>query len=189
MARLRAPAALRALALAALIAGSAGCALAQLLQSGSESDGTSSETPVSDAGPDANVTGAGCGTESQSGATLCRATSTCPSVVVDSDAFPHCGFRIRGSVSELVCACGELLCSMGSFTTCTSAAELLLSQTEQGVCLQVNEGRCSPARGTSSGGAGGASSGSSSGGNPACDRQCMSECGGGSACASVCNCD
>jgi len=157
-----------------------GCGIEQLTQGGSS--GTTSETSsaTADAAAESGVTGQACGVEGESGATLCRATSQCPSLVVDSQALPHCGFRIKGGASELVCGCGESICSMGPFSTCTQAAQLLASQTEVGVCVQVAEGRCS---------AGTPSTGSaSSGGSSTCDRTCLAECGGGAACASLCGC-
>jgi hypothetical protein len=106
--------------------------------------------------------------------------STCPSVVVDTQAMPDCGFRIRGSVVDLVCACGTAICPMGAFTTCAEATRLLAEQTTSSVCTQLAEGRCSEAAPTTTPG---------NDGNPACDRQCVRDCGGGSACAAVCNCD
>jgi hypothetical protein len=133
---------------------------------------------------DAGLVGAGCGIEQQSGVQLCVATSMCPDVVVDTQAMPRCGFRIHGGTADLVCACGTALCPMGVFTTCAEAAQLLANQTEQGVCVQLAEGRC-----VDLGAASSPSPSSSSGGNPACDRQCLSDCGGGAACAAVCNCD
>ena len=139
--------------------------------------------PSSDAAtPDAAIVGGGCGKEDKSGAELCAATSMCPSVVVDTQAMPSCGFRIRGGTVDLVCACGTAICPMGAFATCMEAAQLLTKQTEQGVCVQLAEGRCTEPAASSS-------SGSSGAGNPACDRQCVKDCGGGAACASVCNCD
>lgn len=167
-----------------------GCGIEQLTQGGSSSSSSSSSTAAdggSDAAADSGIVGAGCGVESGSGTQLCVAASNCPTVVVDTEALPHCGFRIKGTASELVCACGDQICSMGAFTTCAQAAALLSSQTEQQVCNQVAEGRCSagvatPSTSSSSGSSGGSSSGSS------CDKTCMSECGGGAACASICGC-
>jgi hypothetical protein len=161
-----------------------GCGLAQLTQSGS---GTGASTTSAEGGADAaeaGVSGAGCGIESGSGAQLCVATSLCPTVAVDTQALPHCGFRIKAGSSELVCACGESICSMGAFTTCKQAAGLLTSQTEASVCAQVAEGRCSVGAGAGSSGGAGASSSSGS----TCDKTCLSECGGGSGCASICGC-
>ena len=94
------------------------------------------------AGADSGIVGAGCGTEQSSGAQLCIATSQCPDVVVDTQAMPGCGFRIRGAAVDLVCACGTAICPMGVFSTCAEAVQLLANQTEQGVCVQVAEGRC-----------------------------------------------
>jgi hypothetical protein len=167
----------------------AGCALAQLTQGGGSETETAA-TAAADAGGDTAaaepaVKGAGCGVESGSGAQLCIATSLCPTVVVDTQALPHCGFRIKAGSSELVCACGESICSMGAFTTCAQAAQLLLTQTEAAVCAQVAEERCTtptPAVGSS-----GSSGASSSSGSP-CDKTCLQECGGGGGCASICGC-
>ena len=153
-----------------------GCGIEQLSQGGKS--GAATEAGVADGG-DAGVLGAGCGIESGSGQQLCVATSLCPNVVVDTEAMPHCGFRIKGSSSELVCGCGDAVCSMGAFTTCTQAAALLQSQSEGAVCAQVGEGRCF--RGTPS------TSSSSSSGSP-CDRSCLQECGSGAGCASICGC-
>jgi hypothetical protein len=135
-----------------------------------------------DGGAAPSLTGAGCGTEQDTGTQLCQAVSTCPKVVVDSQAMPHCGFRIRGAVADLVCACGTAICPFGTFASCNDAAQLLASQTEQGVCMQLSEGRCLDATPAPS-------SSTTSTGNPACDHECMKDCGGGEACASVCNCN
>lgn len=128
----------------------------------------------------ATPVGGACGIEENSGSELCRAVSTCPNVVVDNQAMPHCGFRIRGAAVDLVCGCSNSLCPVGVFTTCTEAAKLLANQTEQGVCIQLAEGRCVESRPQPT---------TTTTGNPACDRQCVTDCGGGAACASICNCD
>jgi hypothetical protein len=160
----------------------------------SKSSSASSGTDAGTSGADAGFVGGGCGVESNTGAQLCTATTMCPTLVVDVQAMPHCGFRLRGGVPDLVCACGTSLCSMGVFDTCLQAASLLTDQTEASVCAQLSEGRCleitttatTPVNDqtTSS-----SSSSSSSGANPACDTQCVKDCGGGAACASVCNCN
>jgi hypothetical protein len=160
-----------------------GCGIEQLTQGGSSTTTTAASDGGSEAAAEAGVTGAGCGVESGSGQQLCIATSLCPTVAVDTQSLPHCGFRIKGGSSELVCACGDSLCSMGVFTTCAQAAALLTSQTEQQVCTQLAEGRCSAGVPLP-----GSSSASGSGGNPSCDKQCLSECGGGGGCASICGC-
>lgn len=159
------------------------CNLDQLTQGSGGGAPSSSDGGAGEGGADASVQGAGCGVEGESNTTLCRATSACPNVVVDSQALPNCGFRIRGAVVDLVCACGPSLCSMGTYATCAQAAQLLTTQTEQQVCLQSYEGRCT-ATGTST-----SSSGGSSGQSGTCDKACLSECGGGAACASICGCN
>jgi hypothetical protein len=132
----------------------------------------------SDAAVEAGVVGANCGIESGSGQQL-------------SQAFPHCGFRIKSGATELVCACGQLLCSMGTYTTCTQAAALLMTQTEQQVCTQLAEDRCSAgtaAPSGSSGTSGTSGASGSSGASGTCDHTCLAECGGGGGCASICGC-
>lgn len=136
-------------------------------------------------GGEGGVQGAYCGAERQTGIQLCAMTSMCPELAVDTQAMPSCGFRIRGSTVDLVCGCGEQVCPMGIFANCAQAAQLLANQSEGQVCAQVSEGRCTQATSPTSSST---SSSSSSGGNAACDKQCLSECGGGAACASVCNC-
>jgi hypothetical protein len=163
----------------------------ELVQQGSEeadggASGSSGSTSGSTSGGDSGIVGGGCGREQSTGIELCVATSKCPNVVVDTQAMPSCGFRVRGAVVDLVCACGTAICPMGTFATCAEATALLTNQTAQGVCVQLAEGRCLESTATSSSSS---SSSSSTGGNPACDRQCMKDCGGGEACASVCNCD
>lgn len=174
---------------AAVVLGLSACGIEQL------TNGTGSGTGGADAGSGEagdggpSISGAGCGTERQTGIALCAATSMCPELVVDTQAFPSCGFRIRGTAVDLVCGCGEYVCPMGVFATCTQAAELLVSQTEQTVCAQIGEGRCTtvaPAGSSTSSGSGGASSSSS--GGTGCNMQCYDACGGGDNCAMLCNC-
>jgi hypothetical protein len=158
-----------------------GCGLEQLASAGKGAEG-GAPADGGEAGDGATWTGQGCGVEGQSGMQLCAATSMCPNVVVDTQVFPHCGFRIRGSAIDLVCGCNGFVCPMGVFTTCAQATQLLTQQTEAAVCTQVNEGRCTAAPGSPSGSSG------SSGSGGACDKQCLKECGGGAGCASLCNC-
>lgn len=167
-----------------------GCGMLDVTPSGGGS-ASSSGGPAdggTDASVEAGVTGANCGIESGSGQQLCQATSLCPMLVVDTMAMPHCGFRIKAGATELVCACGEMICSMGAYTTCTQAANLLASQTEQQVCAQLSEDRCSPGTASSSGSSGTSGTSGTSGASGTCDHQCLSECGGGGGCASICGC-
>lgn len=165
--------------------GLAACGLDQLSTGEGGRGGDGGTSSAADGG-DAGIQGAGCGTERQTGITLCAATSMCPDLVVDTQAFPSCGFRIRGGAVDLVCGCGEMVCPMGVFATCSQAAQLLTNQTEQTVCAQIGDGRCTAAAGTTSSSS--SSSGGSSSGGTGCDKQCLQECGGGAGCASVCNC-
>jgi hypothetical protein len=151
--------------------------------SGGDDGGASAATAGDGSASTKGAEGSSCAIEESSKTSLCAAISTCPSVAVDSPTMPHCGFRVRNGVADLVCACGGAICPMGAFTTCADAKTLLSEQTEQGVCVQLAEGRCSGAATPAP------SSSPTSTGNPACDRQCMRDCGGGEACAAVCNCD
>ncbi|MBX3190675.1 MAG: hypothetical protein KF819_26985 [Labilithrix sp.] len=156
-----------------------GCGLEQVLTGGKKETSTAGTGDGGASDGDAGVSGLGCGIEPSSGVELCLATSVCPSVAVDHQALPHCGFRIRGGSTELVCGCGDFLCSMGTYTTCAQAAQLLTSQTESAVCQQVAEGRCIDTTPTSSG---------SSGSSGTCDQECYRSCGGGEGCAQMCGC-
>lgn len=155
-----------------------------------DSSSSTTATATGDAGVDAGFVGGGCGTESTTGQQLCTATTMCPTLVIDVQAMPHCGFRLRNGVPDLVCACGTSICSMGVFDTCLQAASLLTNQTESSVCSQIGDGRCleittTPTTTT----AATSSSSSTSSGGTGCDTQCVKDCGGGEACASVCNCN
>lgn len=125
-----------------------GCFLAQ---NGKSSGSTSSDAAADDAGTsttDGGVQGLACGADRATGAVLCSAVSACPSLVVDGDALPSCGFRVKGGTYDLQCVCGDWLCPIGTPTTCAEAAQLMNGATSLQVCLQVNENRCVPAVGT-----------------------------------------
>lgn len=105
---------------------------------------------------------------------LCAALSACPDVWVERDRFPHCGFRNRAGVIDLVCACDGFICSMGLAATCQQAKELLATQSELAVCMQVHEGRClevEPQQPPT---------------DPKCDPVCISECAGAPSCYELC---
>jgi hypothetical protein len=182
---------MRAAVFSVLTLSFAAIACAQLNQGGSSGGAAGDGGAGSDAEIDAGIQGAGCGTERQTGITLCTATTKCPNVVVDVQQFPSCGFRIRGATVDLVCGCTDSVCPMGIFTTCEQAQKLLASQSEGTVCSQVSEDRCEakPSSSSSSSTSSTTSSGGSSNGGIGCDKQCLTDCGGGSACASLCNCD
>lgn len=152
-----------------------GCMGAGLTQGGGSGNGGGASS--GDGGADAGIETAYCGTVGSSTLELCRETSECPGLVVDSDLYPRCGFRVRGGAVDLVCACDDSLCAMGAYTSCAQARALLEGQSELAVCMQVAEGRCAALpTGTSQPAASG------------CDRVCLSECGGGAGCAEMCGC-
>lgn len=177
-----------------MVAFAAACGLPKLDLGDDTSSAASSGGTDGGASADAGFVGGGCGRESTTGAQLCLATTMCPTLSVDTTAMPHCGFRLRNGVPDLVCTCGTNICSMGVFDTCLQAANLLANQTEASVCAQVSEGRCLEVLPTSTPvvdqtPASTSSSSSTSGGGIGCDQQCVKDCGGGAACASVCNCN
>jgi hypothetical protein len=193
---MRAYASLIGPAATALVIFAAACALPKLDTGSDSTSATTADSGVA-YGADAGFVGGGCGSESTTGTQLCVATSMCPTLVVDTSAMPHCGFRVRNGVPDLVCACGTSLCSMGVFDTCDQASNLLLTQSEAAVCVQVADGRCEDISGTpvvaatstSSSTSSTSSTSSSASGGTGCDAQCVKDCGGGEACASVCNCN
>jgi hypothetical protein len=136
---------------------------------------------ASSGGP--QVQGAGCGAESTTGQTLCTAISLCPTLAVDHDVYPNCGFRIRGQAIDLECACNGALCPIGAPATCDQAKQLLAGQTELQVCTQVNDGRCTTPTPQAT-----SSASSSSGAASTCDRTCAGECGGDPGCVKLCGC-
>lgn len=127
---------------------------------------------------DSTPIGLGCARDPVSGVELCAALSACPNVVVERDLFPHCGFRPRAGVIDMVCACDGWICSMGMASTCEQAAALLQTQSELGVCLQVHDGRCLDAQP-----GGGPQPGAN---DPKCDPVCISECAGNPTCYEFC---
>ena len=130
-----------------------------------------------DGGTTPTATGVQCVTEPESGAVLCSGISTCPSVVVDRDVFPNCGFRIMGSTMDLECDCQGQLCPIGIPVTCAQAAQLLeMQQSETNVCTQLSEGRCTM-------------SATPTPTPPStCDMGCRDGCGGDPSCYKLCGC-
>jgi hypothetical protein len=154
----------------------AGC-LNHLATSGDGgTDGASSSSAGPDGGFGTAATGVSCGEDLQTGIVLCRGISTCPNLLVGSDQFPDCGFRIHGDALDLECLCSGALCPIGAPATCDQARQLLSSQTEFGVCQQVNDGRCLDLNATRDAGANG------------CDKTCAAQCGGDPSCIKLCGC-
>ncbi len=67
-----------------------------------------------------------------SGIALCLGISSCPTVRVDPDQFPDCGYRIAGGSIDLECLCGDSLCPMGSAASCLDAKALLSEESRAG---------------------------------------------------------
>src|SRR5215472_13014461 len=127
--------------------------------------------PVDAASADA-PTGVGCGTDPNTGATLCLGISSCPNLSIDPGAYPDCGFRVLPGVIDIECSCSGELCPLGTATSCTEAARLLREQNEGVVCQQIVEGRCT----------GGSPSGTQDAGAGTCDPSCRDSCAGSPPC-------
>ena len=124
----------------------------------------------------ASATGSHCGLDPSSGISLCLGISSCPTVHVDPDQFPECGYRISGSTIDLECLCGDSLCPMGAAASCLDAKSLLSEQSAQGVCAGIAEGRCQQVKQTSNSSA------------STCDKECRSQCSGVPGCVKLCGC-
>jgi hypothetical protein len=113
--------------------------------SGGGKDSSSSSSEASEGG-EAGVTGIECGPDPDTGVTLCVGISSCPNVSVDQDLFPGCGYRVHDGtgVLDLECACYGQICPIGIASTCDQAVALMQDQSQYTVCMQINEGRCTP---------------------------------------------
>lgn len=155
--------------------------LSSCLQVGKGSDAGSSadDDHAGGSGPGpsaASATGTSCGVDPSTGVTLCLGLSSCPSVRVDPDQFPDCGYRVAGKAIDLECLCGDSLCPMGSAASCLDAKALLAEQSAQSVCAGVAAGRCQVVQQTPH---------SSS---ATCDRDCRAQCSGVPGCVTLCGC-
>ncbi len=122
--------------------------------------------------------GTGCGTDPNTGVTLCLGTAACPQLTVDPSVYPECGFRPQsGATLDLECVCTGFLCPIGVPSTCDDAAKLLQQQTEAIVCAQVSDGRCI-----------GAGTGVDAGQGGTCDPSCRDSCVGDPTCIQLCGC-
>jgi hypothetical protein len=99
---------------------------------------------ASDSTDEPAVTGVQCGPDPDTGVTLCTGISSCPTVSVDQDLYPGCGFRVHDGtgVLDLECACYGQICPIGIASTCDQAVALMQDQSQYTVCMQVDEGRC-----------------------------------------------
>jgi len=159
-------------------------ALSSCLQVGGPRDSGAGESAGADAGGSAGTgssgaataTGTNCGVDPSSGIALCLGISTCPSVRVDPDQFPDCGYRIAGRSIDLECLCGDSLCPMGNAASCLDAQALLSEQSAQAVCAGIAEGRCHDVAQTASRS------------SAACDKDCRAQCSGVPGCITLCGC-
>lgn len=152
---------------------------------GTGSDDTSDAATATTDTDASTSTGVDCITESTTGATLCTGNTQCGTLAVDHDVYPDCGFKVVGANAtlDIECACqGGMLCPVGIAASCTEASTMLQSQTEQTVCAQVSDGRCSQGTGTAAAAGGGAAA------QNACNANCESSCAGAPACIAACGC-
>jgi hypothetical protein len=126
------------------------------------------------------ATGMDCAVDPGSGITLCLGTSSCPTVLVDPDQMPGCGFRISGNVIDLECLCNDSLCPVGSAASCDDAKALIADQTSQGVCAEIAEGTCTVVSQ--------AATSTSSDTSSSCDKDCRDRCSGDPGCITLCGC-
>jgi len=124
----------------------------------------------------ASASGTQCGVDPSSGISLCLGISSCPTVRVDPEQFPDCGYRISGNRIDLECLCGEALCPVGSAASCLDAQRLLSESSAQGVCAGVAEGRCQVVKQTTRASA------------SSCDKECRATCSGVPGCVTLCGC-
>ena len=163
-------------ALTVLALALAGCGLIQALEGGGGTGGTSA---AGTGGASGTPAGIDCGVDPETSATLCLGNTVCPGLLVSTEVYPACGFRVSGTIVDIECSCNGFLCPLGA-TTCADAKAKLADQNYGVVCAQVSGGAC--AQGTPVGG----SSASSSGGT--CDTTCRSECAGEPTCIQQCGC-
>ena len=145
-------------------------------------DGGASSTATTGIGgaTAAAASGTNCGLDPSSGISLCLGISSCPTVQVDPDQFPDCGYRISGSIIDLECLCGDSLCPMGAAASCLDAKALLSDQSAQGICAEVADGKCQVVKQTAT------STSSNTSAN--CDKDCRAECSGEPGCITLCGC-
>lgn len=169
---------MKPLAFALLALALAGCGLVQALEGGGS---TSTSSGSSTGGAAASGQGSNCGTDPETGVTLCLGNSVCPGLTIDTEVFPDCGFRVNGSAVDIECSCSGMICPLGA-SSCADAQAKLANSNYGVVCSQVSAGTC--AQGTPTG----TTSTSTSGGGGSCDTTCRDECAGEPTCIVACGC-
>ena len=162
---------------AALALAVSGCAMLQALDGGG-AGGASTTTGTG--GATTAAQGASCGTDPDTSAILCLASTVCPGLTIDSEVYPGCGYRVNGGALDIECSCSGWLCPLGA-ASCADAKLKLADQNYGVVCSQAAGGTC--AQGTP---VGATPSSSSSGGT--CDTTCRTECAGEPTCIQACGC-
>jgi hypothetical protein len=153
-----------------------GCGLIQSLL-GDGSSGQGGSTGTGDTGPQ----GIDCGTDPETSVTLCLGTSLCPGMLIDTEAYPACGFRMNGGVLDVECSCNGMLCPLGAVGSCDDLKTAFANSNEGTICAQVSAGTCT--QGTPM-----ATSSSAATGGGTCDVACRDECAGDQTCIQSCGC-
>jgi hypothetical protein len=162
--------------------------------SSSDAGASSVPTVTGDSGTlSATASGTNCGTDPTTNVTLCTGISSCPTVVVDENVFPECGFDLTGTGVYLVCLCSGYLCPIGQGqpTTCAEAAALLQASNEGTACGEASNGQCAlVSSGTGTTGTTGSTGTTTTdaGSGSGCDETCESMCAGEPDCIQLCGC-
>lgn len=134
--------------------------------------GTATDAKASDVEAGADR---GCVVDPLSRMTVCTVIGLCPTLAVDHDRFPNCGFRAGTGTIDLVCFCDNYVCPLGLALTCGQARDVLATQYEITACSQVSELRCAVRSATPPT-------------NPSCDKNCAAMCAGDPGCIRLCGC-
>lgn len=171
-----------------------GCDVAQALSSAGSGSGGS--TSAATTGASGTTMGLDCGQDPATGAVLCLGISSCPNVIVDTEALPGCGFRIDGSALDLECSCSDSLCPLGPAVTCADAQALIMNSNEGTVCAQLAGGTCqsvttttvATTTATATSATTATATSAASTGSSTCDQTCYMDCGGDPTCIQFCGC-
>lgn len=161
-------------------ASAVGCGFVRPLGDDGSTSSSSSATTSAD-------TGVSCGTDPQSGVSLCLGTTECPDAKLPLDDFPDCGFRSTKGTYDIECVCnGNQLCPVGTAKSCGDLAGLFGKKSLADVCNQdgcTEVGTAQPASTATA-----APTAAPTTRSPTCDPDCMSDCGGSPPCLQACGC-
>src|SRR5580658_3185906 len=152
-------------------------ALSGCVMPSSNTDAGTTTIPLTEDGGSLTSTpsGTGCKTDPTTNVTLCAGSSECPSVNVDPNVYPDCGYFFNGGLVYLACLCSNNLCPIGQPTTCAQAAALLQSSNEGTACAEADNNQCTM---LSSGTAADATTIGTTDAGSGCDQTCYSACAG-----------